>query len=66
MIDTLGRESDYSFELPFISAIPHPPRDLAVSLDSLTPILNWLPYSDTSLDVYMIYRSIWRESSGPI
>jgi hypothetical protein len=62
MIDTLGRQSDYSFELPFISAKPHPPRDLAVSLDSLTPILSWLPYSDTSLDVYMIYRSIWRES----
>ncbi len=62
VVDTMGRESGFSFELPFTPATPHPPCDLAAELDYLTPVLTWRPYNDTSLTGYMIYRAAWKEA----
>jgi hypothetical protein len=59
-IDNQGRESENSFELGIIPATPKPPCDLTAELDGLIPVLNWLPYNDTTLQVYMIYRSSWK------
>jgi len=59
LIDSAGRESDVSLPVEIIPARPHPPCSLTVALDSLTPVLSWLPQSDTSLLAYYIYRAIW-------
>jgi hypothetical protein len=62
LIDEAGRESGYSQPVSIIPGLPHPPHSLEIRLDSLTPVLNWQPYCDTCLAVYMIYRSVWDET----
>ncbi len=59
LVDSAGRESDVSIPASVIPGRPHPPCSLTVALDSLTPVLSWRPYCDTSLMVYIIYRSLW-------
>ena len=59
LVDTLGRESETSFPALVVPGRPHPPNDLAVTLDSLIPVITWTPHDDTALLAFMIYRSIW-------
>ncbi len=59
--DTLGRNSEVSFPVSVIPGRPHPPINLSITLDSLTPEIRWTPHNDTALLAFMVYRSIWEE-----
>jgi hypothetical protein len=58
-VDTLGRESDLSFLTSFVPATPHSPSGLTISEDRGVPELHWQPFSDTTLEGYLIYRAVW-------
>jgi len=60
-VDAAGRESVRSYTVTCIPGTPDPPRDLAVRLDGMVPVISWLPSDDTSMVGYMVYRSIWEE-----
>ena len=60
-VDAAGRESVRSYTVTCIPGTPDPPCDLAVMLDGMIPVISWLPSDDTSMVVYMVYRSIWEE-----
>jgi hypothetical protein len=59
--DTLGRESAPSLPVSAIPGKPYPPRNLTITLDSLTPVLSWVPHDDTTLQVFLIRRAVWDE-----
>jgi hypothetical protein len=58
-VDDREYVSPRSLPVRIVPSRPHTPVDLAVTLDSLTPELTWLPYDDTSLVSYIVYRRIW-------
>ncbi len=60
LIDSTGVESAPSRVVSIIPARPHTPDSLVVSLDSLTPMLTWIPPDDAGLPAYIIYRAIWQ------
>ncbi len=59
--DDQGRESALSFPISVFPGRPHAPEDLTIDFDEGIVNLNWRPFSDTSLVVYLIYRGIWEE-----
>jgi len=64
LIDTLGRQSMQSMPVSVVPGRPYPVESLTVHMDGATPELSWTTRDDTTLQAFMIYRSIWRGSYG--
>ncbi|MDD4051490.1 MAG: fibronectin type III domain-containing protein [candidate division Zixibacteria bacterium] len=58
-IDTLGRESKVSMPVSILTGRPHPVENLELLLDGVIPELSWVPHDDTTLQGFIIHRSIW-------
>ncbi len=61
-VDTLGRQSKQSMPVSVVPGRPYPVESLMVHMDGAVPELSWITRDDTTLQAFMIYRSIWKGS----
>lgn len=59
LVDTFGRESKPSVPVSILPGRPYPVESLTMVMDGATPELSWTTRDDTTLQAFMIYRSIW-------